>query len=85
MDFDKSILSFLKPELVEDILSESKVQAIQKGTEILRENQYVKVLPIVIEGLVKVYSRFDEKELLLYRAGSELRHDILCRLAEYSQ
>lgn len=66
MDIDKSILSFLKPELVEDILRESKVQEIEKGTEILREHQYVKVLPIVIEGLVKVYSRFDEKELLLY-------------------
>lgn len=42
------------------------MQEIPKGTEILREQQYVKVLPIVIEGLVKVYSRFDEKELLLY-------------------
>jgi CRP/FNR family transcriptional regulator len=32
----------------------------------LKEAQYVKVLPIVISGLVKVYSKFDEKELLLY-------------------
>ncbi|WGH75473.1 Crp/Fnr family transcriptional regulator [Tenacibaculum tangerinum] len=66
MEIVKTILSFLKPELVELILKESNIQEVPKGTEILREEQYVKVLPIVVEGLVKVYSRFDEKELLLY-------------------
>ena len=66
MDFDKSILSFLKPEMVDIILAESDIKAFPKGTEILREEQYVKVLPIVVDGLVKVYSRFDERELLLY-------------------
>lgn len=66
MPFDKKILSFLKPDLVDKILKESSIEEIPKGTEILREMQYVKVLPIVIEGVVKVYSRFDEKELLLY-------------------
>lgn len=66
MEFDKSILSFLQPELLVEILSESSIQEFPKGTEILKEQQYVKVLPIVVDGLVKVYSRFDEKELLLY-------------------
>lgn len=66
MEFDKKILSFLKPDLVEKILNKSSIQEFSKGTEILREQQYIKVLPIVISGLVKVYSRFDEKELLLY-------------------
>jgi len=66
MEFDKSILSFLQPELLDEILSESSLQVFPKGTEILKEEQYVKVLPIVVDGLVKVYSRFDEKELLLY-------------------
>ena len=66
MEFDKKILSFLKPDLVDKILQESSIIDFPKGTELLREQQYVKVLPIVINGLVKVYSRFDEKELLLY-------------------
>ncbi|NHM07849.1 Crp/Fnr family transcriptional regulator [Flavobacterium sp. CYK-4] len=66
MTVDRKILSFLKPDLVEKIIQESSVKELPKGTEILREQQYVKVLPIVINGLVKVYSRFDEKELLLY-------------------
>ena len=60
------MLPFLKPELVELILKESSIKEILKGTEILREQQYVKVLPLVIEGSVKVYSKFEEKELLLY-------------------
>ena len=66
MELDRRILSFLKPDLVEKILQESTIKEFLKGTEILREQQYVKVLPIVINGLIKVYSRFDEKELLLY-------------------
>lgn len=66
MEFDKKILSFLKPDLVDKILNESTIEEFPKGTEILRERQYIKVLPVVINGLVKVYSRFDEKELLLY-------------------
>ncbi len=66
MEIEKNMLSFLKPDLVSKILSESTIKEFPKGTELLREQQYVKVLPIVINGLVKVYSRFDEKELLLY-------------------
>lgn len=66
MDFDKNILSFLRPDLLDEILAKSSVKAVPKGTEILREHQYVKVLPIVVDGLVKVYSKFDERELLLY-------------------
>jgi CRP/FNR family transcriptional regulator len=66
MEFDKNILSFLKPKLIDELIEKSTLKEFSKGTEILREEQYVKVLPIVINGLVKVYSRFDEKELLLY-------------------
>ncbi len=66
MEFDKNLLSFLKPRLLDELIKKSTLQEFSKGTEILREEQYVKVLPIVLNGLVKVYSRFDEKELLLY-------------------
>lgn len=59
-------LSFLKPQLIERILDGSSLAEFPKGTEILREEQYIKVIPIVVSGLVKVYSRFNDKELLLY-------------------
>lgn len=63
---DKKILSFLKPELQEKLLQVSLIKEFSKGTELLRQEQYVKVLPIVLNGLVKVYSKFNNKELLLY-------------------
>jgi len=66
MEIDKQFLSFLKPQLRKEVIEFSSVKNFPKGTEILREEQYVQVLPIVIDGLVKVYSRFKEKELLLY-------------------
>lgn len=69
MEFDKNVLSFLKPKLLDELIRESAVKEFSKNTEILREEQYVKVLPIVLNGLVKVYSRFEEKELLLYYIG----------------
>jgi len=64
-DLEKSLL-FLSPELREKVIASSQVMDIPKGTEILREGQYVKVIPIVLEGLVKVFSNFNEKDLLLY-------------------
>ena len=62
----KKALSFLSQDLVSEILSVSQIRDFPKDTEILREGQYVKVIPIVIEGLIKVFSSFKEKELLLY-------------------
>ncbi len=66
MELDKKILSFLRPQLLEEIIEQSEIKEFPKGTEILKEEQYIKVLPIVLNGLVKVYSQFEEKELLLY-------------------
>jgi CRP/FNR family transcriptional regulator len=66
MKFDRSIFSFFTTELLDEIEKQASVKEVPKGTEILREDQFIKVLPIVLEGLVKVFSRFDEKELLLY-------------------
>lgn len=60
------ILTFLKPELAEQIRQESEIRTFAKGTEILKARQYVNVLPIVLKGLIKVFSSYDEKELLLY-------------------
>lgn len=56
----------MEKELKELIANSSEIQTIPKGTEILREGQYVKVLPVVLSGVIKVYSSFDSRELLLY-------------------
>jgi len=53
-------------DLIEQIYLKSKVIEVEKGNEILRVGQYVSVIPIVLSGLVKVYTFSDDKEFLLY-------------------
>lgn len=56
MENGKKLLLFLKPDLAAKILNESKIISFKKGTEILREHQSIKELPVVISGIVKVFS-----------------------------
>ncbi len=62
----KKSFSFLGDDALNQLLEIGTIQAIPKGAEILREGQYVKVVPLVIEGLIKVYTKQEDKELLLY-------------------
>ena len=57
---------YLNPLLVSQMMKVSLMKEIPKDTEILREGQFVKVIPIVLEGLIKVFTRHNDKELLLY-------------------
>lgn len=59
-------LSRLDPDLVSKIIAVSVIKDIPKDTEIVREGQFAKVIPIVIEGLIRVFTRYEDKELLLY-------------------
>lgn len=60
------IFKMLEAKLVTEIMEFAQTAEIPKDTEILREGQFVKVIPLVISGLLKVFTRFEEKELLLY-------------------
>ena len=66
MDQIPKVLAHLPPELTQEIIATSGIKEFSKETEILREGQYVKVIPLVLEGLVKVFTRHEDKELLLY-------------------
>ncbi len=59
-------LGYLPLPLRQAMQTEGIIQAFPAGAELLREGQYVKVIPIVLSGLIKVIGRFEEKELLLY-------------------
>jgi CRP/FNR family transcriptional regulator len=58
--------SFLGKELLTELLSVSTIKVFPDQVELVREGQYVKYIPIVLSGLVKVFTRFEDKELLLY-------------------
>jgi CRP/FNR family transcriptional regulator len=62
----KKQLAFLGTPLLEEMEKVAVLKDIPRGTNILEMGQYVKVLPIVVDGLVKVYSHFKDRELLLY-------------------
>jgi len=68
--FDSSeinkLFSHLNPLLRKEMIEDGIVQEIPQDTEVLREGQYVKVIPFVLSGLIKVFTRHEEKELLLY-------------------
>jgi CRP/FNR family transcriptional regulator, anaerobic regulatory protein len=59
-------LPLFSNELLHEIAAHSSIMEIPEGTVIVREGQYIKVIPIVLKGLVKVFAGFEEKELLLY-------------------
>lgn len=57
-------------ELIAEIATHGLIREVPAGMEILREGQFIRSVPIVLEGLVKVFTRQGEKELLLYYIGS---------------
>lgn len=59
-------LKYLGNDLIKEILEFGIVKIFPANTELVREGQYVKVIPIVLKGLIKVFTRFEDKELLLY-------------------
>lgn len=61
-----SKFAYLGKELISEMLEVSRVETFPPNTELVREGHYVKVIPIVLNGLVKVYTQYEEKELLLY-------------------
>lgn len=60
-------LNFINEKgLKEAILENSKVLKFDKDDVIVRQGQYVAVLPIVVEGSIRVYQTNGEREILLY-------------------
>ncbi len=62
----KDIFPSLSTELAAEIIDKSTIVEIPGKTEVMRIGQYVKAVPIVTSGLVKVFTRNEDKELLLY-------------------
>jgi len=65
-DFIETRFSYLGKALIQEILHISEIKIFPKNTVLLREGQYIKVIPIVLTGLVKVSTQIEDKELLLY-------------------
>ncbi len=52
--------------MLKEMLSTGMIKEVPEGMEVIRYGQYLKMLPIVLDGVVKVYSQYEDKEFLLY-------------------
>jgi CRP/FNR family transcriptional regulator, anaerobic regulatory protein len=69
--FDPAILEkrfpYFEPALRQAIGLEGKITEFDEGDEMIREGQYIKSFPLLLEGVVRVCRMDDEgRELLLY-------------------
>ena len=62
----KQLFPYLSDKLESEIIANSSVIEIPEKIEVMREGQYVKAIPIVTSGLIRVFTRNEDKELLLY-------------------
>ncbi len=53
-------------ELKEEIQKVGEIQSFKKGELLIREGQYLKVLPIVLKGSIRVFQTYEDREILLY-------------------
>ncbi len=66
IQFIETKFGYLGKDLVREIFAISDIKKFDAGTTLMREGQYIKVIPIVISGLIKVTTQVEDKELLLY-------------------
>lgn len=66
IDLIKKHLPNIGLGLQEAIAREGTLKEFAPHLELMEQGQPVKVIPLVLTGLIKVFSRYEEKELLLY-------------------
>lgn len=57
---------FTEPKLRKELLEHCQLQTFNKGDVIVREGQFVKVVPIVISGVIRVFQTKEDREIFLY-------------------
>ncbi|MCO5725906.1 Crp/Fnr family transcriptional regulator [Robiginitalea marina] len=62
----KDLLSSLPAALGRELMDRCERRSFPAKVELLREGQYVQAIPIVLKGLIKVCTRYEDRELLLY-------------------
>lgn len=59
-------LANLGKELISEMVNSGTLTTLEKDNFLIKQGQYVKVLPIVIDGAIKVFSEEGETQFLLY-------------------
>lgn len=64
--FEKQTKYFLEEDFKKELMESAKIQEVEKGTVLINEGTYLKVIPIVLSGSIKVFRAEEDKEMLLY-------------------
>lgn len=59
-------IQITEPELQNELREKSSLSNHKKGDFIIKNNQYIKVLKIVLKGKVRVYQESENREILIY-------------------
>ncbi|QKJ32185.1 Crp/Fnr family transcriptional regulator [Mucilaginibacter mali] len=70
-DIFKKISFFSDPNLKAELLQHGKTLSLNKGDVVVRDGQYVKFLPIVLSGAIRVYQQKEDREISLYHVKAE--------------
>jgi|JI10StandDraft_1071094.scaffolds.fasta_scaffold01550_26 CRP/FNR family transcriptional regulator len=62
----RKFLPHLGTDLQKAFAQEGILKEIPAHTEVMQEGKHVTLIPLVLEGLIKVYTRNEDRELLLY-------------------
>ena len=65
-DIFKQLNFLTEPELREEMLRHCHLLTFEKGEVIVGEGEFVKVVPIVIAGALRIFHTREEREILLY-------------------
>jgi len=57
---------FKEEALKDELITSAQLMTVDEGTQLMKEGSYVKVVPILLSGLVKVTRQEMGKEMLLY-------------------
>ena len=66
----RKLFPFFDHDLLNEIEAHSSIKEFPANAELVKDGYYVTVLPVVIKGIIKVFTRYDDKELLLYYIDS---------------
>lgn len=70
-DLFKKLKFFSEPELQQELIENGKLVTMNKGDVIVKDGQYVRFLPIVLKGSIRVYQQKEDREILLYYVRAE--------------
>ena len=64
------VIKFLSDKrLQEEIMETSRLYKLDQGDIVIREGEYVKVLPIVLKGRIRIFQDKEDRQILLYYVG----------------